>query len=323
MKRISCIVAVMTYALPFLPLTSVSAQAKDLQIALLMPTQSTGYWARFLDAFRKEADARGVKVDLKGNNYSAQEQASQVDQTLAQRPDVIVLVPVDSSALVPSIRKIHQAGIPLVISNSQPDSKYANFWNVFTGPDDIGNGKTGAEAFVKGLDEKKLPHKGDIFIIEGILGTPPQIQRSEGFEARIKELAPEINIVGKMPGDWDAVKSEAVASALFTQHKNVLGVYAHDDDMMKGIITAAKRQGLDASKLVLVGHNCNPSGLMAINAGDQYATVGQSPFDDGAFALRAAADVAEGKADEKVRYLPHPAVSKSNISECWADGLND
>lgn len=297
--------------------------AAEGRVSLLMPTQSTGYWARYLTAFQAEAERLGLDVDLKGNNYSAAEQSSQVDQTLAQRPDVIVLVPVDSSALVPSIRKIHQAGIPLVISNSQPDEQYSEFWEIFTGPDDIANGQTGAEALVRGLDERKLPHEGEIFLIEGVLGTPPQIQRTAGFEQRLSEIAPDIKIVGKLPGDWDAVKSAAAASALFTQHKNVLGVYSHDDDMMKGVITAAQRQGLDPSKLVLVGHNCNPSGLAAIKAGEQYATVGQSPFDDGAFALRAAADLLKGNSGEKVRYLPHPAVSASNITDCWSEGVAD
>ena len=112
-----------------------SARAADQpRVALLMPTQSVEYWALYAKGFEKEAAAQGLKLDVKVSNYDPNEQATAVDQTLAQKPDVIVLIPVDSSAMVPSIRKIDQAKIPLVISNSMPDQKYSRYWKVFTGP---------------------------------------------------------------------------------------------------------------------------------------------------------------------------------------------
>ncbi|HEY1216542.1 MAG TPA: hypothetical protein VGE93_23195, partial [Bryobacteraceae bacterium] len=67
-----------------------SAHAADQpRVALLMPTQSVEYWALYAKGFQKEAADQGLKLDVKVSNYDANEQATVVDQTLAQKPDVI------------------------------------------------------------------------------------------------------------------------------------------------------------------------------------------------------------------------------------------
>ncbi len=295
-----------------------SSHAANKTVALLAPEQSVEYWALYDKAFRDAATQAGLTVDVKTNDFAAADQATQVEQTLAQRPDAIVLVPVDSSALLPSIRKISRAGIPLVISNSMPSAKYSHFWNVFTGPDDVGNGVSAAQAMIQGFREKGFGETGTVFVIDGVLGTPPQIQRYQGFVDTLKREAPGIKVVGALPGDWDAVKAEAAASALFTQHKDVRGVYAEYDVMLQGVVTAAQRLGLDPSKLVLVGHGCDAPGVAAVESGKAYATIEQSPLDDGAYAARAAAALLAGTKPATVEFLPHPVATKANLTTCYA-----
>jgi len=297
--------------------TSVRA-ADQPRVALLMPTQSVEYWALYVKGFVKEAAAQGLKLDVKVSNYDPNEQATLVDQTLAQKPDVIVLVPVDSSAMVPSIRKIDQAKIPLVISNSMPDQKYSRYWKVFTGPNDISNGEVAAKTMIQGFKEKGYGDKGKVIVINGPMGTPPQVQRYQGFVEGLKKNAPGIEVVGSQPADWDAVKAEAAASALFTQFKDVKGVYTENDSQLRGVVTAAQRLGLDPSKLVIIGHGCDSGAVEAISAGKAYATVEQSPFDDGAYAARAAKDLASGKAPQAIQYLPNPAATKTTLNVCYS-----
>ncbi|MGF6539345.1 sugar ABC transporter substrate-binding protein [Paraburkholderia youngii] len=292
--------------------------AAQPHVALLMPTQSVEYWALYVKGFEKEAQAQGFKLDVKVTNYDPNEQATQVEQTLAQKPDVIVLVPVDSSAMVPSIRKIDQAKIPLVISNSMPDQKYSRYWKVFTGPNDISNGQVAAKAMIQGFKDKGYGDKGKVIVINGQMGTPPQIQRYQGFVDELKKDAPGIEVVGAQPAEWDAVKAEAAASALFTQFKDVKGVYTENDSQLRGVVTAAQRLGLDPSKLVIVGHGCDSGGVEAISAGKAYATVEQSPFDDGAYAARAAQELASGKTPKAVQYLPNPAATKASLNVCYS-----
>lgn len=296
---------------------AVFAAAKGSKVILLTVSEECEYCALHQRAFKEAASAAGIDLEVKITNFDAAEQASQVDQAIAQSPAAIVLWPADASAIVPSLRKIKLAGIPLVVTNSKPDSKYAEFWDVFTGPSDIGNGQSAGEAMIKGFAEKNLGADGKIFIVEGVPGTPPQIQRSQGFEEVLGEKAKGIVVAGKQNGNWDQTKATDAAAALFTQvGADVKGVYAQADNMMSGVIVAAKRAGIDPSTLVLVGSNCSIEGVNAINEGTQYATVLQSPIDDGKYAAKAVADLLDGKTVEKEVFLPHELITKANIKDC-------
>ena len=126
--------------------------------------------------------------------------------------------------------------------------------------------------------------------------------------------APGITVAGKQNGNWDQTKATDAAAALFTQvGPEVKGVYAQADNMMSGVIVAAKRAGIDPSKLVLVGSNCSIEGVNQINDGTQYATVLQSPIDDGKYAANAVIDLLNGKKLDKDIYLPHEIVTKANV----------
>ena len=254
---------------------------------------------------------------MKINNFDPAEQATQVDQALGEGPDAIVVWPADANAIVPSLRKIKTAGVPLVVTNSLPDQKYSKFWDAFTGPDDIGNGSTSAEALIEGFKERGLT-EGNVFVIVGPLGTPPQIQRLEGFTKTLEEKAPGIKILGTQPGNWDQTQSTDAAASLFTQFGDqVQGVYAEADNMLAGVIVAAQRAGIDPKSLVLVGHNCSIEGVTALENGTQYATVLQSPIDDGIYAAQAVANLLDGKEVESVTFLPHPMIKQAQVKDCY------
>ncbi|RKP57765.1 sugar ABC transporter substrate-binding protein [Pararobbsia silviterrae] len=299
-------------------LGATAAAVAKPHVSLLMPTQSVQYWALYVKGFQKEAQAQGIDVDVKVTNYDATEQATQVEQAIAQKPDVLVLVPVDSSAMVPSIRKINQAKIPLVISNSMPDAKYARYWQAFTGPNDVSYGEQAAKAMINGFKDKGYGANGKVLVINGQMGTPPQLQRYQGFTAELQKSAPGIQVAGALPADWDTVKAESAASALFTQYKDVKGVFAENDAELRGVVTAAERLGLDPSKLVLVGLGCDAPVVDLIVAGKAYATIDQSPVEDGAMAARAAKTLATGGTPKAIDYLPNPIATKSNVNVCYS-----
>ena len=302
-----------------LPVLPAASAARGSKVILLTVTEECSYCALHLRAFKQAAADAGLNLEVKINNYNAAEQASQVDQAIAEKPAAIVLWPADAGAIIPSLKKIKNAGIPLVLTNSQPDPKYSDLWEVFTGPNDIGNGELAGEAMIKGFAAKGFGDKGKVFIVEGVPGTPPQIQRSKGFEEVLAKQAPGIVIAGKQPGNWDQTKATDAAAALFTQvGKETKGVYAQADNMLSGVIVAAKRAGIDPSSIVLVGSNCSVEGVNAIKDGTQYASVLQSPIDDGKYAAKAVVDLLDGKTQEKTIYLPHEIITKANVSDCDA-----
>jgi len=285
------------------------------KVILLGVSEECVYCARHQNAFRALMAEHDVDLEVKITPYDAAIQATQVDQAISQKPGVLVVWPADASAIVPSLRKIKAAGIPLVVSNSAPDMRHAEYWDTFTGPDDLGNGRAAAQAMLQGFAERGLDG-GEVVVIQGYLGTPPQIQRMAGFEEILEGSG--VRVIGHQPGNWDQSLATTAAAALFTQFgERIQGVYAQDDAMMAGVVVAARRAGIDPKSLVLVGHNCTDLGVAMIEAGDQYASVLQSPVDDGRYAVEAALAILRGEHVEKVRYLPHPVITRDNLPLCY------
>ena len=73
--------------------------------------------------------------------------------------------------------------------------------------------------------------------------------------------------------------------------------------MLAGVIVAAQRAGMDPKTLVLVGHNCSVEGVAALENGTQYASVLQSPIENGTYAAKAVANLLDGAAPAR-RDLP-------------------
>ncbi|MBF8644028.1 sugar ABC transporter substrate-binding protein [Pseudomonas pudica] len=298
--------------------STASASAKGAKVIYLTVTEECEYCSIAHKAFRSTAEQEGMNLTVKMNNYDAAEQATQVDQAIAEHPDAIAVWPADSSAIIPSLRKIKAAGIPLVVVNSMPDPKYSKFWDAYTGPNDVGMGTLAAQAMVQGFKEKGLGDTGEILMIIGIPGTAPQIQREQGFRDELSKLAPGIKIVAFQPGYWDQSKAADAAASLFTQYgKNVKGMYSQADNMLAGAVIAAQRAGIDPKSIVMVGGNCSIEGVNNIESGAQYASVLQSPVQDGVNAARAIAALLDGKKVEPVNYLPQYVITKTNFNDCY------
>jgi ribose transport system substrate-binding protein len=295
-----------------------ASDVRGKRVALITVTPQCDYCARATRAFEEGAARAGLVVEKKITNYDAAEQADQVNQAIAQRPDAIVYWPADATASIPSLNRMKAAKIPVVVTNSSPGERYGDLYNAFTGPNDEKLGELAAEGMIRGLEAKDGRAAGNIFVIIGQPGSPPAIQRLDGFKRVLAARAPGVRIVGQQPGNWDQTAATTAADGLFTANasNNIVGVYAQADNMAAGVITSAKRKGIDPKRLVIVGGNCQPEGLRNIRSGDQYSSVLQSPLDDGGLAARAVINLLAGRPQPHNDYLPAEIIVRSNLADC-------
>ncbi|ALR15662.1 MULTISPECIES: sugar ABC transporter substrate-binding protein [Vibrio] len=311
-----------TAALASAATVSVAQAAEGKSVILLQPTEECTYCADYLRFFKQEATAAGLDFETTTSPFDPANQANQVEQAIAKRPDAIILWPVDANALIPSMRKIQKAGIPLIISDALPAKQSERFWDVYTGGNSEDIGRESAKAMVDAFEAKGYGKKGEIFVITGTPGAPTSIGRMKGFTEELSKLAPDIKILGEQPGNWDQNVSMTAASSLFTRFGDqVEGVYAVEDLMMAGVIVAAERANIDASKLALVGVGCEVPGYKNIKAGIQYATVLSDAYSDAKYAVDAAVKLLDGEKLDKYIYMPNPIITKDNLSDC--KGIQD
>ena len=298
-----------------------SHAAETKNVILLQPTEECTYCSDYLHFFKQKATAAGLNYEVMTSPFDPANQANQVEQAIAKHPAAIILWPVDANALIPSMRKIQQAKIPLIISDAMPAKQSERFWDVFTGGNSEEIGRQSAHAMVKAFEAKGFGDKGEIFAISGTPGTPTSIGRMKGFKEELAKIAPNIKIVGEQPGNWDQNVAMNAASSMFTRFgKKINGVYAVEDLMMAGVIVAAERTGIDAKNLALVGVGCEVQGYKNIKSGVQYATILSDAWTDADYAVNAAVKMLKGEKQPKYTFLPNPTITSQNLNEC--KGIN-
>jgi ribose transport system substrate-binding protein len=286
------------------------AYAAEGKVILLGADDVCAYCAAYNTAAQQHAKAEGIDLKIVTNKFDAAQQAAQVDQAIAQKPAAIVLWAIDGTALLPSMHKIQRAGIPLLLTDVLPDQKYSNLWLQYSGVSDDAMARAGAHLMVEGFKAKGFGTSGKIIELTGYVGQAQVITRQHAFEDELAKIAPDIKVVGVQAGNWDQGTATTAAAGLFTKFgKDVKGVYAQEDLMAAGAIVAAERAGLDPSKIVIVGSGCEPVGVELLKNGKLYGTVLQSPIDEAQYAIDSASQVLSDKKLDKVRYIPHPAVT--------------
>jgi ribose transport system substrate-binding protein len=289
------------------------ADAANAKVILLGADDVCGYCATYNASAREYAKQAGIDLKVVTNKFDPAEQAAQVDQAIAQKPAAILLWAIDGTALLPSMHKIQRAGIPLLLTDVQPDQKYDSLWLQYSGGNYEAEGRAAAHLMVDGFKAKGLGNAGEIIAITGYVGQAQTISREKGFQEELARIAPGITVVGIQPGNWDQGTSTTAAAGLFTKFgKNIKGVYAQEDAMIAGAIVAAERAGLDPSKMAMVGTGCEPVGADLLKSGKLYGTVLQSPMDEARYAIDGVVQLLDGKKLEKVKYVPMPTVTRQD-----------
>lgn len=266
----------------------------------------TTYEKAFIAAADANADVDAVVLDAGGD---VARQIAQIQDLIQQKVDAIIIWPTNGKAVVPAIRKAHKAGIPVIVTNSNVAAEGAEFVASFSGPDNITQGSRSAELMCEALGGK-----GKVVQISGQPGYTTAIERAKGFEDRLPEVCPDVELVETQPGDWNREKSQRVMEAFLVKYSQIDGVYAGDDNMGVGALNAAKAAGR-VGEIAFVGATNFAVGYEAMERGEYYGSIYQSPVDDAEAALKTALDVLAGKDVPALNYFDTPKITKANMAE--------
>jgi ribose transport system substrate-binding protein len=194
----------------------------------------------------------------------ADSQAQQVEQAIAQKPDVLVVLPQDGAALTPVAQKAEKAGIPVV-----------NIDRLFTAPDAAtatilgDNYQIGILAADYIADQLKC--KGNVVEIQGLAGISVTEDRTKGFTDELKKKCPDggVKIVASQPGDFNPDQGLKVMENILQAEDQIDAVYTHDDDMAQGVVQAIRNAGRDGD-MFLTGVGGSQDAMNQIKEGGLY-----------------------------------------------------
>lgn len=177
-------------------------------------------------------------------NQSVDQQISQINDMISAGANLILIDATSSSALTGVVQRAQEAGIQVVSFDNAVESEYNIICN--TSAEEFG--QIGGE-WLAG----KLSSGDEVFMLDGVSGTPVDAGRSAAAKAALE--AKGIKIVGNAAGDWDQAKAQAAAGNLLSAHPNVKGIYSQGGSMTLGAIEVLEQRGMTVLPIPGEGYN--------------------------------------------------------------------
>ena len=315
MKLRTCLVA-STASLALAGVAFAESHGSTMKIGITqnnvgVDSYQTTYEKAFIDAAEANDMVETVVLDAGGD---VARQIAQMEDLIQQDVDAIIIWPTNGEAVIPAVRKAHQAGIPVIVTNSNIAEAGFDFVASFSGPDNITQGARAAEIMCDRFKAQGIDGEAQIVQISGQPGYTTAIERAKGFEDRLPEVCPDVTLMETQPGDWNREKSQQVMEAFLVKYDDIDGVYAGDDNMGVGALNAAKAAGREGD-ITFVGATNFSVGYEAMEAGEYWGSIYQSPVDDAEAALQTAIDVLSGEEVPFLNYFDTPKITQDNMSE--------
>lgn len=261
---------------------------------------------------QKVADAYSMDLKIQSPNWDLAVQNQMIDQAINERPDMILLIPLDAKTALQQARKINKAGIPLIMFNTLPEAKAMDYAIAWTGPDDFGQFRKLSRLWADALGKE-----GGVAYVQHAPGGSPYFARYWGPRSELAGYAPNIKTLDAQAPGFEADKTMQLVSDWLTRFGDELvGICAADDSAQAlGIIEALKKAGREDIIVIAAGNS--KVGMDLVKEGSLYAITYQTAEGDGALAVKTAADWFNGKAIPAITNIPQHMITAADVADFY------
>jgi ABC-type sugar transport system substrate-binding protein len=236
------------------------------------------FWQIVWDGAQEMANKWQGVIDYTVNAPTSE---SDVDTQIAQLEDAIttgaealIVAPTDASALNPTFDRAKEAGIPVLIIDSNttwPDKL------TFIGTDNVAGGRLAGQYLCD-----QIGSTGKVAIITGQETAASIADRVKGAQEAFDACG--LEVVAKINGEHSREGGLRAMEDILASNPDVPGVFCINDNEALGAVEALKAAGKMAD-VKLVGFDANPDAITSILAGDMAATIAQAPANMGRFGV--------------------------------------
>lgn len=297
--------------------TKVSKDRSEIKVGYSILNQN----APFYVAAAKEAESHAKKLGVKFISVDAQgditKQINDVNDLLSQGIDVLLLDPVDPEALIPATEAAEQAGVPVVIYDSDISSKAKFTTKVLS--NNYENGVQVGEWVEKQMKGKAIKAA----VISGQKWSPTGLERRQGviegiIEAQLRNQGKsQVEIVAQGWGNWEQEKGQNAMEDIIVSKPDINLLICENDSMALGAMKAISEAGKEGEILIVAGADGQKEALELIKQGKYGATGLNDPTLIVRTALDASMDILDGKNVSPTIYTPVVGITKENVDEYY------
>ncbi|GGX62450.1 ABC transporter substrate-binding protein [Streptomyces fructofermentans] len=195
-------------------------------------------------SIKDEAAKVGVKKLLTTNAQSQlSKQISDIQDMLAQGAQFLIVAPLNSDGLEPAFKAAAAKKVPVLTIDRKVNAAACKDYLAFLGSDFVEQGKRAADAMIEATGGK-----GKVAILLGSSGNSVTTDRTKGFVDQVKAEAPGLKIVTQQTGEFARDKGQQVMEQIIQSKPDITAVYAENDEMALGAVTALKGAGKKPGK---------------------------------------------------------------------------
>jgi ribose transport system substrate-binding protein len=264
----------------------------EVTLGLSLSTLNNPFFVTLRDGAQAAADAAGARLVVVDSQDDPAREATNVEDLIQQGVSVILINPTDSDAVVPSIQKANDAGIPVfTIDRGANGGTFVSH----IASDNVAGGMVAGKFLCEALGGQ-----GKVVELEGIAGTSAARDRGLGFNDYMSKECSGVEIVARQTANFDRAEGLTVYENILQAQPEIDGTFAHNDEMILGAIEAAEAAGRGG--IVFVGFDATDDAVNAVNAGRLAATIAQQPSEMGRLGVEFSLKFLDGQAVDS--YIP-------------------
>ena len=285
-------------------------------IAVLFDGLYSEFWVAGMQIIKDEMKKRGFTVLEAISDKDDNKQFEQVRAMIARKVDGIIIVQTDSKAVIPAIRAANRANIPMVHFNRPPAESDA--YSVAIQADNQKIARDAVLYSAKVAKDSGKKYKAAILI--GNLGDPNALQRRDGFLEAVAQFPDTIEVVARIPTEWNADKAFAGLTNAYQANPDIGFVFTSSDFMIPQITQVLKSANRwqpigHPDHVIFTGFDGFPAAYELMEQKYMDACGVQNLFYETKLAIDAILDMQAGKKPEKLLLDPGFAITQANMME--------
>ena len=208
--------------------------------------ESEGAWRNAETQSMQDQEGRVSEVIVTDAQGDVAKQTTDIQDLVNQGVDIIVLAPRESDGLDAGLETARDAGIPVLFVDRWHEGDPCSDYVTFISSDFVEQGRIAGTRLADAAGGT-----AKIIQLEGSAGVSVADDRKAGFD-EIVDQHPGMELLASQTADFSRATGQEVASQLLLSHPDVTAIYAHNDEMAIGAITALEAAGKTPGEDVLV-----------------------------------------------------------------------
>lgn len=228
--------------------TEKAVAENKLQIVATVQSQQINFWLNVQHTLERLAQENDFELTIMDINSDVTTFNNIIDDIIAMRPDGVITCGLESSTLTTQVKKLIDAGIPVVTFNIQPDEEICPM--VVTDHMEFGRvaGVAAAEYWKENHGEDEIPVGGAV----DLYSAPVCALRVQGFVEGFQTIYPEFELVQTVDGGGSRSTSLTATEDMVQAHPEINVIFGINADSGLGALDALREvdKGTPADSLV-------------------------------------------------------------------------